>query len=104
MGLSEERCGTVINYDNIMQICTHCSAIIFDSLKMIQQVSFLQTQSTHLEEIHALQQRVGELERDLSDCQTNLHKLGEQLQLRDLHLQQKSHKITELSRQVITAL
>lgn len=59
-----------------------------------------QTQTTHLEEIHSLQQRVGELERDLSDCQSNLHKLGEQLQIRDVHLQQKSYKITELSRQV----
>ncbi|XP_060581875.1 BICD family-like cargo adapter 1 [Ruditapes philippinarum] len=64
----------------------------------IQQAN--QTQTTHLEEIHSLQQRVGELERDLTECQTNLQKLEEQLHIRDVHLQQKSYKITELSRQV----
>ncbi|KAL4224187.1 coiled-coil domain containing protein 64 [Mactra antiquata] len=59
-----------------------------------------QTQTTHISEIQSLQHRVGELEHDLTECQTSLHKLRDQLQVRDIHLQQKSHKITELSKQV----
>ena len=56
-----------------------------------------------MEEMQALQGRVVQLEADLADCQASLTKLGDQLQIRDVHLQQKTFKVTELTRQVITA-
>ena len=59
-----------------------------------------QTQTSHLSEIQSLQQRVGDLEHDLSVCNSSLQKLREQLTVRDIHLQQKNYKINELSRQV----
>lgn len=60
----------------------------------------LQTQSNHLSEIQSLQERVGELEEDLAVCNSSLQKLREQLQIRDIHLQQKNYKVNELCRQV----
>ncbi|KAH3891462.1 hypothetical protein DPMN_015564 [Dreissena polymorpha] len=47
-----------------------------------------------------LHTRVTELEQDLASCQTSLNNIREQVNIRDIHLQQKNFKINELSRQV----
>ncbi|KAH3891445.1 bicaudal D-related protein homolog [Dreissena polymorpha] len=59
-----------------------------------------QTQTSHLGEIQRLHTRVTELEQDLASCQTSLNNIREQVNIRDIHLQQKNFKINELSRQV----
>ncbi|XP_052798244.1 BICD family-like cargo adapter 1 [Mya arenaria] len=59
-----------------------------------------QTQAGQLEEMGRLQGRVEQLEADLTSCRASLDNIRHQMDARDIHLQQKNFKITELSHQV----